>query len=511
MGFGFAAIFAAMWCVRWKGNISTRRAHVWHVPLIAVAASAAVVVLRFVAHHNYDLSIDEFMPTFQAEIFRAGYLLAPIEDAFLSVQTELQPFFTYVDEDRKIWGAHYRPVHAAILALFPANYAVVSAHALLTGITILATADIVRRLFPQKSGGPVLATLLLVTSPQVLLTAASGFSFTAHLALNSVWLALFLRGSWRAHICACVVGFFATGIHQVHVHILFVFPFGVAMLIGIFGDRLKAIPYFVAYILAVPLWVLWPEVAVWLQTGDVSVFPRTLLDADYLSNYVNRSERLGSVEQTFSGLFLVTNIWRFMLWMSPALLLLLILVTYAGRRIGIVAIVCGLGIIFNILVTHLLIPNQMHTLGSRYYHAFFVNFIILGLSAYYAFFDSDRFSGLRNAVTLSLLLGATFFLPLRAYQVHQKIAPRAHIQSALGAMDFDAIVIGPSLAWFAADFVRNDPFQQNRPKFYFSLDSEFEPPSATSKMVIELDGLHKLGLPRGTFLEPAFEPRPSLN
>ena len=125
-------------------------------------------------------------------------------------------------------------------------------------------ADIARRVFPDAPGAPALAAILLVVSPQFLATAGSGFSFAAHLAFNLLWLALFLRGTLGGHIAAAAVGFFAVGLHQVHVHPLFVFPFLAAMLLGRFGGFWKLVPYAVSYGLALPIWMMWPEISVWL-------------------------------------------------------------------------------------------------------------------------------------------------------------------------------------------------------------------------------------------------------
>lgn len=73
------------------------------IPMIALAAVALSITFRFLAHHNYPLSLDEFMPTFQAAIFRGGQLMAPLSDRALALNGSLQPHFTYVDEVRQVW------------------------------------------------------------------------------------------------------------------------------------------------------------------------------------------------------------------------------------------------------------------------------------------------------------------------------------------------------------------------------------------------------------------------
>ena len=477
-------------------------AHPFAVPILALIAAALSLVLRYMAHHNYPLSIDEFMPTFQAAIFRGGNLMAPLSDAAYAIHPNLQPYFTYIDETHQLWSSHYRPVHAAILAVFPAAHDQAIAHALLSGITVFAIADIARRQFPERAEAPFLAAALLVASPQVLLTSASGFAFTTHLAFNTVWLALFLRGSWPAHIAAACVGFFAIGIHQVHVHAIYVFPFGIAMLLGYFGSRWKTVPYIVAYSISVPLWVTWPEIAVWLQTGDASVLPRTFFEVDYISNYLNFSDDIGDTDRHFSMLFLATNLWRFFLWLSPAVVLLLMMGVAGRRKLPVFPTVCVLGFAFTVLINILLMPNQMHSIGSRYFHPVLGNMILVALAVYYTY---DDFPRVRSIVVKSALIGFVVFLPWRSWQVEAKVGPRAEAQAKLEALDVDSVLVEMAGIWFMPDFIRNDPDLTNRPIIYGYRGEAPPLLSDGPSVVIRGADLIEMGFPRGTLLEPAFD------
>jgi hypothetical protein len=472
------------------------------VSAVTFLATALVLALRFVAHHNYNLSLDEFMPLFQAEILRQGQLLAPLSDEAFAQRYALQPHFLYVDAYHQLWSQHYRPVHAAILSAFPKGYEVALAHAALTAVTVLAMASIARRLFPDRAYAPVVAACLLVASPQVLLTAASGFAFTTHLAFNTVWLALFLRGSWPAHFAAAALGFLALGIHQVHVHAIYVLPFGVAMLLGYFGSRWKALPYVFAYAIGVPFWITWPEIATWIQIGDPGVLPRSLPEVEYLSNYFNRLEGVGKTEQQLTLVFLVTNIWRFALWISPAIPLLLAGGLVSRCRLGVVPTVALAGIVCSIAVSHLMLPNQMYTIGSRYYHSILGNLVVVSMAVYYGLADDSK---LRRATIALVAAGALVFIPLRAWQVHQKVGPRAMIQHTLDDMGVENIVIRPDTVWFMTDFVRNDPYLRDGPFYYGELDdAPIDPISRGSTAVIGGQDLIAMGFETGTYLEPDF-------
>ncbi|MDG4650160.1 hypothetical protein P6F26_17055 [Roseibacterium sp. SDUM158017] len=474
------------------------------VAALAALAAGLVVVLRFLALHNYNATADEFFPLFQAEIFRGGNLLAPLGDEAFALRGALQPYFTYVDAQHQLWSQHYRPVHAAILSLFPRGYEVAIAHSLLTGGTVLAMASVARRLFPDRPGAPLLAACLLVASPQVLLTAASGFSFATHLAFNTVWLALFLRGTWAAHVAAAAVSFVALGIHQVHVHTFYALPFGVAMLLGHFGSRWKALPYVAAFAVGIPFWITWPEIATWIQTGDASVLPRALMEVEYLSNYAARTaDGVGQLDRQFSLVFLFVNIWRFVLWMSPAVVLLALVALAAPRRMGRVPLIAALGIAFNVAIAHLMLPNQMFTIGSRYYHSSIGSLVIVALAGYYAVADDPRLR--RIAVSLALM-GGLLLLPWRAWQLHQQVAPRAAIQAQLDALPVDSIVIRARPLWFASDFVRNDPYLAGGPVYYADRPDVALPPrgDGTVALLTGEDLIGMVGLRTGSYLFPDF-------
>jgi hypothetical protein len=486
------------------------RARLWRLPMpasrerVAVAALAglaflATLLLRHVAHHNFDLTLDEFMPAFQAEIFRNGDLLAPLPDEFLPPNQRLQPFFSYVDVEHGLWGSAYRPVHAALLALLPAAHSTAVMHGLLAALSVLAMGSIARRLFPRLEGAALIACLLLVGSPQFIATATSGFSFTAHLAFNLAWLALFLRGRWSTHCLAAVIGMLAVGLHQVHVHLLFVLPFGVAMILGAFGDRRMALPYLVSYAIALPLWMAWPEIATWLETGDASVLPRTLLEIEYVADYLQHSDRFAEVRGQVGPVLLLGDLLRFALWLSPALLPLILLVR--ARRLTLVPALCAAGVLLTVAVVYRLMPYQMQGWGARYYHPVLGNVVILGLAALAALPDDGSRRRMVRVTVLLALVGLTILLPLRLVQVSEKVGPRAKLQTAIEALDADAVAIRDE-AWFPADQVRNDPYLRNLPLILLLPAGEAVQPGLGRVIVLDAPAIVALGRPSGTYLEP---------
>jgi len=346
----------------------TGRAALWTrlpVPLLCAATFVLAWAASIWIHHAFDMSLDEFVTAFQARIFLTGRLLAELTPVQFQNSDSLQPLYLYQDPGHHLWASGYRPVFSAFRALFGLLGADRLLNPAFAALSVWAIADVAKRSFPDVPEAPVLSALLLLLSAQFLFTAASGFAFSAHLALNLLWLSLFLRGTFRARWLAAGVGFLATGLHQVTFHPLFAAPFLFALLLGRFGPRSALIPYTFAYSLALPLWILWPEISVWLQTGDAGVLPHRLADVAYFRSYSGYMAATAEGVSDNATALTLTNIFRFFLWLSPAVLPLSLVASVLHRTLGLVPAVCGISVVIAIVAAHVLLPNQMHTWGSR--------------------------------------------------------------------------------------------------------------------------------------------------
>jgi len=408
-----------------------------------------------------------------------------------------------VNSEHGLWSSYYRPVHAALIAVF-SQFFHADLNPVLVVLSLWAIADIARRIFPEHPEAPVLSVLLLLVSPQFLATAGSGFSFTGHLAFNLIWLAMFLRGSFSGHILAGLIGFFAVGLHQVHVHPLFAAPFLAALLFGRFGSRVALVPYAISYGLALPIWIVWPEISIWLQTGDTSILPTTIMDIDYIKDYFQYTDKVKTNEDNLGPYFLATNILRLVLWVSPALLIMMFIALGKIKDIGLVPILAAIGFAFMVLVTHVLMPNQMHGWGARYYHPVLGNFVLFGLAGYFAAVQANP--AIKQAVATLIVISAVILVPLRAIQIEAKMAPRASAQQALSTLDADSVFIRVDQVWFPADFIRNDPFLTNRP--IILADRPQIPPETfgANYLFIGKQELADFGLPFGKLYEPGTFP-----
>ncbi len=441
---------------------------------------------------------DEYLPLFQAEIFKEGRLLAPIPDVAAGRGLQFLPYLGWVDEENGFWASYYRPVHAALLALTPSLGGVNLLNMFMTIAALLAMASICRRLWPDEPYAAYLGACLLIASPQFLVLAGTGFSFPSHLALNLIWLSLFLRGG-VGHLGAAVVGVAALGLHQVHVHALFSAPFLTAVLLGAYERRIALAPYLVAYGISLPAWLLWPELATYLETGDVSVLPVSIWEVDYLTNYLSYSSIVVQVQEHIEFLLLSVNILRFIVWISPALVFLTLLAFLAPKRLGLIPWLCFSSLLLTVVASHILMPNQTHTWGSRYYHPTLGSLVIFAVAGWVQFKGWRR---LTSALAVMMMLSTIILMPLRALQVEERIGPRADLQKYVEALPFD-YVIAPALP--NVDFlsvVRNDPFLRNRPLIIFVPEGEAVPELPGKGYTLTAEDADRAGLPHGTYLEP---------
>ena len=208
---------------RWVARLSLR-------PVATVAGLAVGAVLIgglgwWVVFGGHALSDDEFMALFDSEIFRHGALIAPLPTRFRPIEMAMQPMFQIALKSGAGWSSSYYPVNAMILALLDVFGLRAAAGGLMSALSIVMVYRLAGRLWPDTRPAGLVAALLLASSSQLLVTAMTPYAMSAHLALNLLWLNLFLGRSWVSQGLALVVAAAATGLHQLVFHPLFAAPF----------------------------------------------------------------------------------------------------------------------------------------------------------------------------------------------------------------------------------------------------------------------------------------------
>lgn len=330
---------------------------------------------------------------------------------------------------------------------------------LLAALAVIAVYAAGRRLWPAQPGAALVAAALTATSSQVLVTSMTSYAMSGHLALNMLWLWLFLRDDKIGHGGAMAVGALATGLHQAIFHPLFVAPF----IVKLWTKRRRlALVYALAYATALAFWIgYWQIAALW---RGVSPDASEKVGAIYF--VVRVAEMLSGFEWSGAGLML-DNLLRFIAWQNP-LLLPLALLAYRPIRDGAgVARELAAGVGLTLIAMFVLLPYQGHGWGYRYLHGLIGNVALLagyGWASIAARSSPRKQGEARALLAMGCAAAVAVLLPVHAMQAERFVAPYARASASIARADADVVIVDKSGLLFAEDFIRNDPFLRDRPK-----------------------------------------------
>ncbi len=470
-----AAPFAPQWLSRdgqardWLTTTSQRRAYL-------VVTFAAVAVTAFMGRHllmfDYSISRDEVMVDFDASIFTSLRLQAPVAAEWRDYFRGLGTIYMQPVAAHAAWASQYLPVNAALRAIAGGLGSRALEGAALAVLTLACVYSVARKLFAQRVDAALLAVLLTALSPQFLLTAMTPFAMSAHLALNMLWLALFLRGDGRGRGAAILVGFFATGLHQFVFHPVFVAPFVLQLFLQ--KRTREAVQLTLAYAAICAFWTQYP---VLLQYHFAS--------ADQAASMPGLLARVRTLLEPFDGgelRVMVRNLLRFVSWQHLMLLPLFIAGCARLRRADPVLMSLAAGMALTTAIAFVLMPYQSYGWGYRYLHGF------IGAAALLASYGYVELSGalsgaaasrLRTACVVATMLTATLLLPSRLWQARQTAEPYATAFAFVRNADADVVLIDPTGHRMAVDLVRNEPDLDNRPVL---LDLKFLQPGQARRL-----------------------------
>lgn len=416
----------------------------------------AVLLVCWVGHHwllqAYDLTRDEQMATFDATVFAQGRLFWPIAPDWQPMADALNQFFMLPIADRQAWISAYLPVNA----LARAGMALIGdaglASPAFTAVGALALWRIAERIWPGDADARTIALLLYVGSSQVVIQGMTGHAMAGHLALNLVWLWLFLRGGW-SHAGAILVGFLATGLHQPLFHPLFVFP----ILTGLLVQRRwpLAILYATAYAIICLIWLAWPNMIAQLAGGPMAALSSTGDRLGYADRVVDLLHGIGPV----SLWLMAMNLLRFVAWQHLLLLPLAAAgVTLAWRAPLVRPLAAGIAL--HILLIGLLLAFQGHGWGYRYLHGVIGSFCLLGAQGWIAL--RGHWPGAR-LWTWSNIAAFGLLLPLHMVMAAWLTLPYARLSAQIDSLPTDIAVIDEGAVAFGSDLVINRPDLSNHP------------------------------------------------
>jgi hypothetical protein len=421
--------------------------------LLALLAVVVAVAGRRWLLMGYDLSRDEQMAGFDAWIYAHGVLAWPLPPGWQADTPMLNTLFMLPVGHPVAWVSAYLPGHAAIRALV----GMVApgwlggqgfTGPLMLGASVWLLHGIARRML--EPGGAAVAMAMLLLSGQALFGGMSAFAMPAHLAINLLWLRLFLEGRRRTDAAAIVTGVVGTGLHQPLFHPLFVAPWLALLLARRQWRRLAT--FVLAYGAIGIFWLAWPRVthdAVWGPGSFVSD-----VGGDYLSRLIDM------LHQNDNNLpIMAANLLRFATWNHVALIPLALVGAFAARRDGRAAAALA-GLVLPVVVMGLILPYQGYGFGYRYLHG------LLGNVALLAGFGWQRLAPWHPRLRPMLIatsLGTLAMMAAQGTMTHRLYATFADRSAAITASGADYLIMGGNDGAFALDLILNRPDLANHP------------------------------------------------
>jgi hypothetical protein len=433
------------------------RAQKLHLPRVALAIVAITAVgFCWLGHRwilgGFDLSGDEQLAVFDSQIFASGHLVQPLPGVW-QVHTKALNILLMLPASHPIaWVSAYLPVNAMMRAAIG-----VAGDPSLTGplmvlLGMFALWKCARILWPDDREAAVVALLLYAGSGQVLFAGMTAYAMPAHLALDLVWLWLFLLDRRGMDFLALLVGFMATGLHQPIFHPLFVVPILLTLLRGNNWPRFGL--YAAGYAAICAFWFAWP---IWMHAliagpGSVTAIAGT----DYISRLVQTVTEGDPVR----WLETAANLLRLIAWQHVFLVPLLVAAIPVASREPLAAAFAA-SLLLPLLVLALILPWQGHGFGYRYEHGALGAGILLAVYGWRRLV-ADR-AWLRPYLVRTSVLGVIVLLPLQAVMARSYYSAYARIDSRVNASGADYFIIGWDDAPWSRDLVINRPDLSNRP------------------------------------------------
>lgn len=454
-----SALLIVFWRPQWP--LPNRLPRNWALLCAGIAACALLAWGTYVVLGNFPLARDEHMVVFDMAVFNSGRLAMPLAPEWQPYGLALVPNFLLNSSQPIGLVSGYLPMNAALRLLFSKVADPVWFNPLLALLGGAALLDIARRTFGPDDRTCSVVLLVYALSAQMLVTAMTVFSMTAHMALNLVWLAAFLRGGKAGHTTAIVVGFIAVGLHQLVFHPAFVAPFLLWELQR--RNWRLVLSYAVAYAAILLWWTYYPlMVAPLVARPGVRASDANLLTDKIIPLLLIRDPRT-------IGLMSL-NLLRFVAWQNLALLpLVCAAVPLALRQWGLARSLL-LGIVFWLIFVTMILPEQGRGWGYRYLSPYLGSFALL---AGFGFRELEQRIGRRADGIVVLLSGLTLFLtiPLLLNAAHRFMLPHLAVERLIATQPTAVVVIDEERSLstdgrfpdFAGDHVRNLPDLSNRP------------------------------------------------
>jgi hypothetical protein len=426
------------------------------------AVLAAIFILlcagSLFLYRMHPLSMDEYAPYFQSQVFAAGHLTGQFPAKLVDwlVPPGFQNAFLFVSHETGQVVSSYWPGFALLLAPFTS----IGLPWLLNPLIGVASVWITFRLARHFNPEPCLVgtgVLMAMGSGALMLNAISFYSMSAHAMLNGLFVLMLLQPTPRRCAFAGLVGSVALVLHNPLPHMLFALPWIAWLFVR--PDRFRNIPAMVAGYLPICLLlgVGWPLFAAGVRDAGLTSSADTRGFVESWASTLSSVFTLPSEGLLQARAMGLGKLW---IWATPGMLIFALVGWWRGRRdvhVNLLALSCAFTLVGFIFVKY----DQGHGWGFRYFHSAWLGLPVLAALAIAtpASAHSKSTSGTPKSFAAALaLLSLLIVLPIHAWNMQRFVA--AHLAQE-PSTDFGTpriIVISPAMGYYTQDLVQNDPF-----------------------------------------------------
>jgi hypothetical protein len=410
---------------------------------------------------NFPVSRDEQMVVFDMAVFGKWQLATPLVPQWREYAQALVPDFLINSDHPAALVSDYLPMNAMLRLAFAQVADPAFFNPCLVLLGGIALWDIAARIFGDDVRARWVVLLAYGLSSQMLVTAMTTYAMTAHMALNLLWLAAFLRGGKAGHSIAIFAAFLAVGLHQIVFHPIFAAPFIVWRLRE--GQWKTVLLYGAGYLCIFGWWATYPHLVT--QSTGVSA-----LGSGESGSLLAKVKLLLLRDGVGTLPLMMLNFLRFFAWQHLALLPLLVAAAPLACRERSLAGPLWWGTGGLIFLVTFMLPYQGHGWGYRYLHPFLGSFALLAGFGYRQI--ADRVGRQADGMVL-VLSGATLCLsvPWLFATTYAFVKPHVSLEHLIAGQKTRFVVVDteilPSLdgRWTAnaVDHVRNLPDLSNAP------------------------------------------------
>jgi len=430
-------------------------------PLLIGSATAVLLSLgTLFVYHNQPVSMDEYAPFFQSQVFAAGHVSGKLPIDLLNglIPEGFQNFFLNVSKATGEVSSNYWPSFALLLTPFTLLGIPWACNPVLSGITLVVLNRLALRLFDSVEAAGMV-TLFTLASPVFFGDGISYYSMTSHLLANSLFALLLLQPSPRRLLVAGIVGSIALTLHNPVPHILFALPW-FAWLALQEKPFARLATLCAGYLpLSILLGIGW-----FVHSGQLASSGGPVTDG---------IGSLHSVATPFAwptlGLYYarLVGVAKLLLWAAPCVFVLAFAGAWRARHDGrFLALGASAALTF---IGYLFVwADQGHGWGFRYFHSAWLVFPLFATAfmfrpAALARPDTacaaapDIAADLRTYVIACALLSLIAGVGLRAMQVNEFVTGHLNQLPDYHGSEPRVIIVA-GVGFYPYDLVQNDPF-----------------------------------------------------